>query len=59
MARRRYCGPCDALVDGDPCPECGADTERVERPRRLTRQEQLEAMADAGIDTWAEYREEV
>ena len=25
--KKRYCGPCDDLVIGNPCPECGADTE--------------------------------
>lgn len=54
---KRYCPLCDGLVQGDPCPACGADTDTIE-PRPLTRAEQLEALADAGIDTWAEYREE-
>lgn len=36
------------------CPEC---TDA--RPReRLTRMERLQAMADRGCDTWAEYRGE-
>jgi Zn finger protein HypA/HybF involved in hydrogenase expression len=45
------------------CPACvereeQAAEERAElaaRRRRLTRQERLEMMADAGCDTWAEY----
>lgn len=49
----RYCGPCDALVKGDPCPRCGADTERV---KKLTRQERLQGLADSGVDTWEDYR---
>ena len=53
--RTRYCGPCDRLVQGLECPHCGADTDRT-RPR-LTRQERFEAMADAGCDTWDDYRE--
>ena len=48
---------CDDLVRGDECPECGADTETI-RTRKATRQEQLEALADRGIDTWEEYRGE-
>lgn len=28
MARRRYCGPCDAWVVGAECPDCGATTDR-------------------------------
>lgn len=52
----RYCPLCDDLVDGDPCPECGADTERVVT-RKLTRQERLEGLADRGIDTFEDYRE--
>jgi hypothetical protein len=51
----RYCPMCDGLVRGDECPKCGADTERVPK---LTRQEQLEGLADRGIDTWAEFRGE-
>ncbi len=31
----------------------------VPSTRKLTRQERLEAAADAGKDTWEEYREEV
>ncbi len=40
---------CD-IVEPRPEPE--------ERPRKLTRQEQLEALADSGCDTWSEYRGE-
>jgi hypothetical protein len=25
--KRRYCGPCDDTTNGNPCPQCGADTE--------------------------------
>lgn len=28
MARKRFCPMCDDMVTGNPCPECGADTER-------------------------------
>ncbi len=34
------------------------DHEEPEPPRKLTRQERLEAMADSGCDTWEEYRGE-
>ena len=34
------------------------ETCRWARPSRLTRQERLEGLADAGVDTWEEYREE-
>lgn len=57
MKAFRYCPMCDDLVRGDECPECGADTETI-RTRKATRQEQLEALADRGIDTWEEYRGE-
>ena len=52
----RYCGPCDKRVGSREivCKKCGADTERIDRPK-LTRQEQLEGLADRGIDTWDEY----
>jgi hypothetical protein len=26
--KRRYCGMCDELTNANPCPACGADTER-------------------------------
>lgn len=52
---RYYCPLCDEIVADDPCPDCGTDTDRIE-PRPLTRNEQLEALADAGIDTWEDYR---
>lgn len=32
--------------------------EDAESPKKLTRQEQLEALADRGTDTWEEYRGE-
>lgn len=34
------------------------ETDEDEPRRKLTRQEQLEALADRGCDTWAEYRGE-
>lgn len=55
MSAKRYCGMCDRLVEGEECPHCGADTDRI---RKLTRQEQLEGLADRGCDTWEDYREE-
>lgn len=49
--------------DNGLCADC--EQERVENgesivgvSRRLTRQDQLEAMADMGIDTWEDYRME-
>lgn len=27
--KRRYCGPCDDYTNANPCPACGADTERL------------------------------
>ena len=36
-------------------PDAGDDDEP---PRKLTRQEQLEALADRGIDTWADYHDD-
>jgi len=26
--KKRYCSPCDALTNANPCTDCGADTER-------------------------------
>jgi hypothetical protein len=46
------------------CSRCGADRYEAGRddlpcrPKRLTRQERLQAAADAGYDTWEEYRGE-
>jgi uncharacterized Zn finger protein (UPF0148 family) len=47
------------------CPNCGWAPKQAEDepedddpPRRMTRQERLQAAADAGIDTWEEYRGE-
>ena len=33
--KKRLCRKCDDMVTGNPCPACGADTERwpVENPR--------------------------
>lgn len=28
MARKRYCPMCEDMFHGNPCPKCGADTER-------------------------------
>ena len=45
--------------DADPqCAECNSVDFDVVEPRKLTRQEQLEGLADRGIDTWEEYRGE-
>ncbi len=52
---KRYCGMCDEWVKGRECPKCGADTEALQK---LTREEKLQGMADRGIDTWSEAREE-
>lgn len=54
---KQYCGPCDEWVvaKSGECPKCGADTEK---PQKLTRMEKLQAAADAGYDTWADYRGE-
>jgi hypothetical protein len=53
----RYCGPCDKYVPAHwwECKTCGADTDKVPP---MTRQERLEALADRGVDTWEECRNE-
>ena len=61
MAKRRYCAMCDEWfpMRAKECPECGLDLETGETDdpiRKLTRHEQLEALADAGCDTWEEFR---
>lgn len=58
-----YCDACWAAHYEDRLSEEGdpddAEEERGERDcRRLTRHERLQAAADAGIDTWEEYRGE-
>lgn len=42
------------------CPECMglAEEEEPKKSRKLTRMEKLQAAADAGVDTWEEYRGE-
>ena len=51
------------------CPDCGSPLDETEHPlcpecgwhpavRKPTRQEQLEGLADRGVDTLEEYREE-
>jgi predicted amidophosphoribosyltransferase len=50
-----YCGPCDKLVRKPVCSSCGADADKIKRPK-LTRQEGLQWLADRGIDTWEDYR---
>ncbi len=52
----RYCEMCDKAVTEKECPDCGADTVPVPT-KKLTRQEQLEGLADRGVDTWDEYYE--
>ena len=42
---------------GQECPICGF-IEEDERPRKLTRHERHQAAADAGRDTWEDYRGE-
>jgi hypothetical protein len=41
-----------AVVDEEP------DEEDPAFPRKLTRQERLQGMADRGVDTWEDYRGE-
>lgn len=50
-AVRRASDAVDAALDA-------LQDSAVPPPRRLTRQEQLEALADRGIDTWEDYRGE-
>lgn len=60
-------GAIEVLYNGDPdrpgiepCQTCNAD-EHIAPPaplRTLTRMEQLQGLADSGIDTWAELRGE-
>lgn len=41
---------------GNPrCPDCGWSPAKLPP---LTRQEQLEGLADRGVDTWEDYRDE-
>lgn len=30
--KRRFCEPCEALTNANPCRECGADTTKLPRP---------------------------
>ena len=57
---QKYCAMCDKIgsTDADDCPVCGFELERVTPRRKLTRQEQLEGLADSGVDTWEDYRGE-
>lgn len=62
-APRRYCEPCDRWCGSREyeCKLCGADTVREDlgpRPRKLTTHERHQAAADAGFDTWADWRGE-
>ena len=56
---QRYCEMCDRwwTTTKAECPLCGADLQKPVR-KRLTRMERLQAAADAGVDTWEDYREE-
>lgn len=51
-----YCPFCASVLrelnDADP------EEDEPRTARKLTRQEQLEALADLGIDTWEDYRGE-
>ncbi len=38
------------------CRACGMDQSIVIKSRKLTRMERLQAAADAGFDTWEDYR---
>lgn len=51
----RHCGHDEDDHGPEGCP-CGC--EGFERPERLTRNEQLQELADSGCDTWEEYRGE-
>ena len=53
-----YCGACDKLVRQSVCPKCGADADRIQERKKLTRYERHQALADRGIDTWEDYRGE-
>ena len=60
------CEKCSAWVDADEKEAATlaarwdeeAEAERIARIRPMTRQEKLQALADRGTDTWAEYRGE-
>jgi hypothetical protein len=55
----RYCEMCEAYTNTKECKACGADTVPVRtKGLKLTRQEQLQELADRGCDTWEEYRGE-
>jgi hypothetical protein len=55
----RYCEMCEAYTTKKECKACGADTVPVRtKGLKLTRQEQLQELADRGCDTWEEYRGE-
>lgn len=45
-------------IECDECREGGYEDWEPPVRRKLTRQEQLEGLADRGIDTWEEYRGE-
>lgn len=53
---RRVCECLEGDERRETCWHCADD--HAPRLRRLTRQEQLEALADRGVDTWEEYRGE-
>lgn len=54
------CERCSAVINHlRTCDNCKAEHERAPRRRRkLTRNERLQAAADAGVDTWEELRGE-
>lgn len=59
------CAVCDTEREDDvpTCPNCPADAEDIpdeeRRPRRrMTREDFQQGLADRGIDTWEEYRNE-
>lgn len=54
----RYCEMCEAYTSRKECKACGADTVPMPKAPKLTRQEQLQELADRGCDTWEEYRGE-
>lgn len=59
--RELFLGPLPTLSDVKDAIEAAIDERderRGRRPRRPTRAERLQAAADAGYDTWAEYRGE-
>jgi Zn finger protein HypA/HybF involved in hydrogenase expression len=54
------CGEQFSSSDPDPvCPGCDGGDHELREDLPLTRAERLQAAADAGVDTWDEYKGDV